>query len=741
MWGIVVTSSGRTESNENQEEQFVLRFSHNVIEHLGLKLYQNKPTNVLAELVSNSWDAEANKVWIHLRTNGVGEPSSIIVADDGVGMDEAILKNSYLLVGKKKRSSKSPDEKSVNGLRFLMGRKGIGKLAPFGVAKQVDLITVANKTATWLRFNYDEMLASEENPTAFSEYKPQAVVRNVPFDELPLNEVGTDDECLREFIREIEQKGSGTFVRASMLTIRKNITPEALMESLGRRFTVTLARPDFEVVVNGKKLEEEHAFPKWEVRYPESGKETLSFETAKGTRTVTCWAGFVEEASWSQEQAGIGVYAHGKIAQDRPFFFGNRGNEIYLRYMYAVVEADWVDELERDTISTDRTSIDWEDPDCVEFYKWGERRVKDWLNLYQAHRKKEAEKENEKIVSQVLTENESLRLRDSEKAHLVDLLSEVTPRLGKEVENRARLVEATAKAWTHEPARRLIKKLWDEAALFDADRFSLILSQLSDQLVPESLSLAVVFSQRVYALSQLEQHIMLGKETQLQMLIEEFPWILDSDYEKFLPRKSLKKICDEAEQSGLFVVRPVHLPTQAEYTKPDFVFLGATVTGGSDHIVVVELKGPDDTAGWPEYEQLNSYVSYLKSRFGSSKVEGVLVARSHDEGVKEIAGKTIVFKEWKDLLLRSRKEHMELIAALLAGNEADAQDSRVQQICELGGEAVTGFLAQMSARDPALRELVGKLSVKKVLPAATQTMEPSIYEETSPDMEEPAGAK
>ena len=59
-----------------------------------IQVYQNKPTNVLAELVSNSWDAEANKVWIHLRTNGVGEPSSIIVADDGVGMDEAILKNT-----------------------------------------------------------------------------------------------------------------------------------------------------------------------------------------------------------------------------------------------------------------------------------------------------------------------------------------------------------------------------------------------------------------------------------------------------------------------------------------------------------------------------------------------------------------------------------------------------------------------------------------------------------------------
>lgn len=84
---------------------------------------------------------------------------------------------------------------------------------------------------------------------------------------------------------------------------------------------------------------------------------------------------------------------------------------------------------------------------------------------------------------------------------------------------------------------------------------------------------------------------------------------------------------------------------------------------------------------------------------------------------------------------------MELIAALLAGNEADAQDSRVQQICELGGDAVTGFLAQMSARDPALRELVGKLSVKKALPAATKAVEPSIYEEASSDVEESAGAK
>ena len=71
------------------EGGLVLRFSHNVIEHLGLRSYQSKPTTVLAELVSNSWDAEAGRVWILLRTTGSGEPGSVIVANDGVGTRES----------------------------------------------------------------------------------------------------------------------------------------------------------------------------------------------------------------------------------------------------------------------------------------------------------------------------------------------------------------------------------------------------------------------------------------------------------------------------------------------------------------------------------------------------------------------------------------------------------------------------------------------------------------------------
>ncbi|MEP4805286.1 MAG: hypothetical protein ABJZ69_12820 [Hyphomicrobiales bacterium] len=47
-----------------------LRFSHNVIEHLGVKLYKNKTGNVLAELLANCWDADAKNVEITLDQNG-----------------------------------------------------------------------------------------------------------------------------------------------------------------------------------------------------------------------------------------------------------------------------------------------------------------------------------------------------------------------------------------------------------------------------------------------------------------------------------------------------------------------------------------------------------------------------------------------------------------------------------------------------------------------------------------------
>lgn len=697
-----------------------LRFSHNIIEHLGLKLYQNKPTNVLAELVSNSWDADSQNVWIDLLTTEHGEPRAVLVSDNGSGMGDEELITRYLVVGLPKRKAENPAELSPNG-RMLMGRKGIGKLAPFGVAKEIDLLTVKDYKATWLRFDLEAMLrSSSDTDGELARYEPEVICRATDVAAVEAKHAGAEEDEFRRFISRITADGKGTMIAAKRLTLKRVVTPEKLKESLGRRFTVTLARPDFQVKVNDTALSEVDVFPPWEVRIPNVGFATAEVDTPAGKRPIRFWAGFVGTAAWSTQEAGVGVYAHGKIGQDRPFVFGNKGGEIFARYLYAVVEADWVDELAKDAISTDRTSMDWEDENLEGLYKWGQAAVKTWISAYEKHRKEKAKDDNAVIVDTVVAGNKQLTVRDSEKEHLVALLSEVTPKLDKDPEAKQKLVEATVKAWVHEPARRLIKKLWEEASEFDPNSFSNIIVRLVDQLVPESLSLAVVFAQRVYALTQLENHIMRGKETQLQELLEQFPWMLDNNYERFSARISLKRICEDAESQGLSMVRNVHLVENKAYTKPDFVFL-ANVE--DTKFLIVELKGPDETAAWPEYQQLWSYISYLQSRYPDATIDGMLIARSFEGGIVKQKLDSIQFKTWHELLLRSRKDHMELLAAILAGTNADPHDSRITQICELGGAPVTAFLESMSANNEDLRSLVSHLNVKppKLPPPPAQT--------------------
>jgi hypothetical protein len=692
-------ASGETDTELN----FTLKFSHNVIEHLGLKLYQNKPTNVIAELVSNSWDADATKVWISLDTDSQGGPSDIIVADNGCGMNSATLIEQYLVVGKAKRSKTNPNELSPCN-RKLMGRKGIGKLAPFGVAREVDLLTVHDENCTWLRFDYLQMMQAAENNDIPTTYHPTVLCVNRPLDRLLADT--SLPEILKKPLSNIKPAHHGTIVWAHKLTIKRPIAPSAMLESLGRRFTVTYARPDFAVTVNDLSVTEEAVLPAWEIRIPETGTNLAGITTPTGEKEIRYWVGFVSEAKWSHDQAGVGIYAHGKIAQDRPFFFRNKGNEIFTRYMYAVIEADWIDELEHDAISTDRTTIDWDDDAFEGFFKWGAENVRSWIGKYVEHRKLHAKTENIALVAEVLHGNEHLGLRQSEREHLADLLSDVTPRLGKEEGNKKKLVEATVKAWVHEPARQLIKKLWKEAAQFDADQFSIIVDRLTEQLIPESLSLAVVFSQRVFALTQLNNHIMLGKETQLQELIEQFPWILNNAYEKFIPRRTLKTICIEAEATGVFPKRTTH-PLNRENSQPDLVFFE---DANQASILVVELKGPEITAAYGEDEQLNSYVRYLQSRFPASEVKGILLAGSFDPVIMKTGSIAVEYVTWDTILKASRRDHMELLAALLAGTEADKRDARVQQICELGGRPVEEFLQSMSATTPQLASIVARLS-------------------------------
>ncbi|MCO6553370.1 MAG: ATP-binding protein [Gilliamella sp.] len=111
----------------------------NVINHLGVGLYSSTPA-ALAELVANSWDADANQVKITVIDN----ENKIVIEDDGHGMSFNDLQNKFLKVGFSRRGCNSQNHKSQSGKRYVMGRKGIGKLSMLALSEIVKVYTQQN---------------------------------------------------------------------------------------------------------------------------------------------------------------------------------------------------------------------------------------------------------------------------------------------------------------------------------------------------------------------------------------------------------------------------------------------------------------------------------------------------------------------------------------------------------------------------------------------------------------------
>lgn len=680
------------------QEDFALRYSHNIIEHLGLKLYQNQPTRVIAELVSNSWDADAVDIHINTQTN---DPRWVSVYDNGHGMDRERLTKGYLVIGHAKRSK--PDERSPNG-RPVMGRKGIGKLAAFGIAKKVDLITAAKTDDgikfVWLRFNRDELLGKGDGRVT---YHPEILADGISCDQLPLDQDLTGQ--VSSWLKFIAQ-GTGTLVLMTNLSIVKALNDGQLLESLGSRFTI-LTGGLVNIYVNSVTASNGNALPGLEFRIPAEGKTTLNLPDG---REIKYWVGFVKSADWPQDLAGVGVYAHGKIAQDRPFFFGVKGREIWTRYMLAFVEADWLDELSADLISTDRTSVNWDAPEVSAFYAKGQELTRDWVNKFANWRKEQETAINRTLVHAAMNKGDVSRVTDAEEEEIVRLVSTITPSFDKHDDDaKRRLVSAVSDAWVQKPMRKLIKDLWnslsDEGEV-PARAFAAVVERLSSHSVPESLNLAVIFGQRAFALSRLHDYVYNGIETDLQKLLEHFPWIIEPDSTVLSANESLKTVaqraCEMGQIPGLNPLSDVGGTTIRD--RPDFVFLSSP----KEHeIVIIELKNPQLDLTVENIAQLHGYMLWVQSHHPTSTVKGYLVGKNPANLISNYRGVEVV--PWVDVLHRSKARNLELLAAMLLRTGSDgALDARSMDAVELGGADAKQYLEKLAADHPEIKALMEK---------------------------------
>ena len=144
------------------EKKLRMSFDPHTIEHLGIKMYSRLP-NAIAELIANAYDADAHNVYIKITDKN--DEKSICISDDGVGMSFEEINEKFLRIGRKRRID--DNGLSPSGERKVTGRKGLGKLAFFGIGSTIEIKTKQSEIQTTFTMNWNDIINSEG-----SDYEP-----------------------------------------------------------------------------------------------------------------------------------------------------------------------------------------------------------------------------------------------------------------------------------------------------------------------------------------------------------------------------------------------------------------------------------------------------------------------------------------------------------------------------------------------------------------------------------------
>ena len=208
-----------------EEHPYKMTVDLSVVESLGINLYSNAAA-VLSEMVANAYDADATLVAIDWKQNG----STVTIVDDGCGMTKQELNDRFLVVGYKKRQAEG--DTSPKWQRPYMGRKGIGKLSIFSIAKEVTVFSTKGRRSNGFKIDVDDLEAriKEGKP-----YHPEEV-------EVP----------------EDRRKRGTVIILSELKHKRADITANALRKRIARRFDVLDETPrkegGFKIKINGKQV-------------------------------------------------------------------------------------------------------------------------------------------------------------------------------------------------------------------------------------------------------------------------------------------------------------------------------------------------------------------------------------------------------------------------------------------------------------------------------------------------------
>ena len=319
--------------------KYELKFDPKTIEHLGVKMYSTLPP-ALAELISNTYDADASEVEVSFHEKN-GAPVSITVKDNGCGMSAQDIQEHFLVIGRNRRTEGGGEPSPRYG-RMPTGKKGLGKLALFGLAKKIVLNTVKNNKQSQFELDWDKLLDSD------TVYNPGSGVQNVE-----------------------TSAGNGTEITLRELKRKSSFSLNSIADSLSRIFIVDdnfkillkkAGEPDVEVTNERRyaQIDQEFEWGKNSIKLEEfEYSDDIEFDLITSEKPIMPNSGL----------RGITIFSRGKLV-NAPEFFSSSTSSHFYQYLTGWIKADFIDLLDEDVISTNRQALNWEHDKMAEFRKW-----------------------------------------------------------------------------------------------------------------------------------------------------------------------------------------------------------------------------------------------------------------------------------------------------------------------------------------------------------------------------------
>lgn len=611
---------------DKNKSELKMTFDPNTITHLGIQMYSTLPP-VIAELVSNSYDADAHEVILSLQDSDFSN-KTISIKDDGHGMTFDEINNCFLLIGRNRREGDEKNQKTRSGERFVIGKKGIGKLAFFGIAKTIEIETVANGLLNTFVMDWNDLKKSK------GVYKPRILKQNEKTD-----------------------LKNGTEMTLSNITRRTPFNPNDIAIRLAKTFSV-FDKEKFNVIIkhndepeivveNKLRFENMNIYKEWNFPFFDEDFSTEYSEMHKIKGKIIASTTTVPE-----NMRGIALFSRGKLVNEHTFFDVTATSFGY-SYLTGWLDIDFIDDWEPDVISTNRQSLNWEDERCDELKKYLESVI---FFIYTQRRNlvEDDKKKNIKTKTGVDIDAWVNELPKHDKSLAKKLVKAIVSNDGIDNDKAAELTSFVKDSFQFTAFKDLAAEL-DDNETSNAE----LLNLLNEWKVIEAREMYKLAEVRIQAIKTFQENIDNdAKEVPvMHNFFVQFPWLLD-------PR--IMNFKDEVRYSTL--LREEFKDDSLPVVDRRLDFLCHNFVG---QLFIIELKRPSKILSSDELEQAMEYVDFIQKHLGNeniNKVSCYLIGKKlSDSSIVQRKADSyrrsgdVIVRTYDELLSAAMKYHSEFI--------------------------------------------------------------------------------